>query len=151
MMEGLRKLIRPYLVAMAGPGQPLTALADDLEARIKKNDAYLRVYAGMLLALFGVLLSLVVIFHDQLKLISVILAGDGILIVACLNRMRDIWRAKGAAAVVIVIVRHLPASEAKLALQKFLDSLTGRLPSPKAHVASSSAPKRDSRRARVKS
>lgn len=40
-MKGLRSLIQPYLVAHAGPGKPLTALADDLDLRMRKNEKFI--------------------------------------------------------------------------------------------------------------
>ncbi len=123
-MKELLALIQPYLVAHTGPGKPLTALADDLERRMGENEKYLKFTVAMLVILFFVELGMVFSFRDQPRILAAVFAAVGIPIFGCVTMMRDLWRQKGASDVLLVIVRHLPASEAKLALQKYVDSLS---------------------------
>jgi hypothetical protein len=126
MMNALRALIQPYLVAHMGPGKPLTALADDLEKRMARNEVFLRYCIVLIAMLFVTTLALVFACRDQPKALAAVFAGSGIPLFGCITMMRDLWQQKGAIDVLLVTVRHLPAGEAKLALQKFLDTLTSK-------------------------
>ena len=84
----------------------------------------------MLCALFVVGLGLVIICRDRPGSLAAVTGATGIPAIACITVMRGLWREKGAMDVLIVMVRHLPPGEAKLALQQYVNQLASRIDSP---------------------
>jgi len=125
-MKGLRSLIQSYLFAYGGPGKPLAALADDLDTRMRRNEKYIIACALMLVTLFIVTLGLVIACRDRPGMLAAITGAIGVPVIACITAMRELWREKGAMDVLIVMVRHLPAGEAKIALQQYVNRLSRR-------------------------
>jgi hypothetical protein len=119
LMRALREAVRKYLAGQMGGTRTKHDLAVRLMELSKADAAYLKLCAGMLVALFAVSLVLTLLCRSNAAFLAAVSAFTGATVFGSIKAMSDLWREKVATDVLLAMVDHYQEDEFRLFVRGF--------------------------------